>query len=145
MFRKLIVPVVALSWLGACATSNEPAAPAAPPAPAPTVSFMTFFDWDSAKLNDQGQRTAHEAAVAFQGKGGGARASVVGYTDTTGSPEYNNALALRRANAVKDALVKEGVPATAITTSARGESELLVATGDSVKDQRNRRVQVVIQ
>jgi outer membrane protein OmpA-like peptidoglycan-associated protein len=144
MFKKLMVPVVALSWLAACA-ANEPASPAPPPAPAPTVSFMTFFDWDSSKLNDQAVRTIHEAAVAYQGKGANARVSATGYTDTTGNPDYNMRLAQRRVDAVKAGLVKEGVPAAAITTNSRGETDLLVNTGDDVKDQRNRRVQIIIQ
>lgn len=144
MFKKLIVPVVALSWLAACA-SNQAASPAPPPAPAPTVSFMTFFDWDSVKLNEQAVRTVHEAALAYQSKGASARVTATGYADSSGSPDYNTQLSLRRANAVKDALVKEGVPATAVTTVSRGEADLLVATGDDVKDQRNRRVQIIIQ
>ena len=39
------------------------------------------------------------------------------------------ALSLRRANAVKDALVRDGVPATAIAVVGRGESQPLVPTG----------------
>ena len=144
MFRKLIVPIIALSWLAACA-GNEAAQPAPPPAPAPTVSFMTFFDWDSAKLTDQAQRTIQQAASAYQGKGANARVTATGYTDTTGSNDYNTRLAQRRVDAVKDGLVKAGVPAAAITTSSRGESDLLVTTADQVKDQRNRRVQIIIQ
>ncbi len=144
MFKKLIIPVMAVSWLAACA-ANEPASPSPPPAPAPTVSFMTFFDWDSYKLNDQAVRTIHEAAVAYQNKGAAARVTATGYTDTTGSNQYNERLAQRRVEAVRAALVKEGVPAASITTASRGESDLLVATGDEVKDQRNRRVQIIIQ
>jgi outer membrane protein OmpA-like peptidoglycan-associated protein len=144
MFKKLMVPVVALSWLAACA-ANQPASPAPPPAPAPTVSFMTFFDWDSSKLNDQAMRTIHEAAVAYQGKGASARVTATGFTDTTGSNDYNQRLAQRRVDVVKAQLVKEGVPAGSITTASRGETDLLVATGDDVKDQRNRRVQIIIQ
>jgi hypothetical protein len=54
------------------------------------------------------------------------------------------ALSLRRANTVKDALVKEGVPAAAITTVGRGESGLLVKTADGVREPQNRRVEIVI-
>ena len=54
------------------------------------------------------------------------------------------ALSLRRANAVKDALVKLGVPAAAITTVGRGEAGLLVQTGDGVREPQNRRVEITI-
>ena len=55
------------------------------------------------------------------------------------------ALSLRRANAVKDALVREGVPATAIAVVGRGEQGLLVQTGSNVREPQNRRVEIVIQ
>jgi outer membrane protein OmpA-like peptidoglycan-associated protein len=55
------------------------------------------------------------------------------------------ALSLRRANAVKDALVREGVPAQAIAVIGRGEAGLLVKTADGVREPQNRRVEIVIQ
>jgi len=73
------------------------------------------------------------------------RVTVTGYTDTDGSPAYNMALSLKRANAVKDALMSNGVSPTAITVTGRGEEGLLVATPDNVKMESNRRVQIVIQ
>ena len=54
------------------------------------------------------------------------------------------ALSLRRANAVKDALVREGVPATGIAVIGRGESQPLVQTADGVREPQNRRVEIVI-
>ncbi|MDP1748828.1 MAG: OmpA family protein, partial [Reyranella sp.] len=68
-----------------------------------------------------------------------------GHTDTSGPEAYNMALSLRRANTVKDALVREGVPATAITVIGRGEAGLLVKTADGVREPQNRRVEIVIQ
>ena len=68
-----------------------------------------------------------------------------GHTDTSGAEAYNMALSLRRANTVKDALVREGVPATAISVVGRGEAGLLVQTGDNVREPQNRRVEIVIQ
>jgi len=54
-------------------------------------------------------------------------------------------LSLRRANTVKDALVRNGVPATAIAVIGRGEQGLLVQTADGVREPQNRRVEIVIQ
>jgi outer membrane protein OmpA-like peptidoglycan-associated protein len=55
------------------------------------------------------------------------------------------ALSLRRANTVKNALVREGVAAEAITVIGRGEEQLLGATADGVREPQNRRVEIVIQ
>ncbi|MFZ5782843.1 MAG: OmpA family protein, partial [Pseudomonadota bacterium] len=93
------------------------AAPPPPPPPAPMVappSFMVFFDWDRANLSQQALNTIKQAADAYKTKGQ-ARITATGHTDTSGPEAYNMALSLRRANAVKDALVRDGVPAQAIT------------------------------
>ena len=123
------------------------AAPPPPPPPAPMVappSFMVFFDWDRSNLSAQALSTIKQAADAFKAKGN-ARITATGHTDTSGPEAYNMALSLRRANAVKDALVRDGVPATAITVIGRGEAGLLVQTGDGVREPQNRRVEIVIQ
>jgi OOP family OmpA-OmpF porin len=122
-------------------------APAAAPPPPPMVappSFMVFFDWDRSNLSAQALNTIKQAAGAYKTKGN-ARITATGHTDTSGPEAYNMALSLRRANTVKDALVREGVPATAIAVIGRGEAGLLVKTADGVREPQNRRVEIVIQ
>jgi outer membrane protein OmpA-like peptidoglycan-associated protein len=118
--------------------------PAPPPAAVTPPSFMVFFDWDRANISDQALTTIRQAAAAFKSKGS-ARITATGHTDTSGPESYNMALSLRRANAVKDTLVREGVPAQAITVIGKGESQLLVPTGDNVREPQNRRVEIVVQ
>ena len=118
-----------------------------PPPPAPAVappSFMVFFDWDRANLSQQALNTIKQASDAYKAKGN-ARITATGHTDTSGSASYNMALSLRRANAVKDALVRNGVPAQAITVVGKGQTDLLVKTADGVREPQNRRVEIVIQ
>jgi hypothetical protein len=53
-------------------------------------------------------------------------------------------LSIRRADSVKSELVRDGVPATAITTQGFGETHLLVSTGPGVREPQNRRVEIVL-
>ena len=136
--------ILALAGVSYKFTAAPPPPP--PPAAAPVAppSFMVFFDWDRANLSDQALTTIRQAANAYKQKGN-ARVTATGHTDTSGTEAYNMALSLRRANAVKDALVREGVPATNISVLGRGEQGLLVQTGPNVREPQNRRVEIVIQ
>jgi outer membrane protein OmpA-like peptidoglycan-associated protein len=122
------------------------AAAAPPPAPAPAAapSFMVFFDWDRSDLSAQAIATLRQVAAAYKQRGS-ARVTATGHADRSGPDDYNMALSLRRANAVKNALVSEGVPATAIAVVGRGESQPLVQTADGVREPQNRRVEIVLQ
>ena len=124
--------------------SSPAAAPPPPPPPPAPPSFMVFFDWDRSNLSAQALNTIKQAANAFKAKGQ-ARVTATGHADRSGPDQYNMALSLRRANAVKDALVREGVPATAIAVVGRGESMPLVQTADGVREPQNRRVEIVVQ
>ena len=55
------------------------------------------------------------------------------------------ALSLRRANAVRDELVREGVAASDISIVALGESHPMVPTADGVREAQNRRVEIVLR
>ena len=141
MLKKLLGLVAAAYLLGACASEEAPPPPPPPP-PAPQ-NFMVFFDWDSTKLSDASLNVLEQARDAFKNKQD-ARITSTGHTDTSGSAAYNMALSLRRANAVKDALVKLGVPAAAITTVGKGQTDLLVKTPDGVREPQNRRVEIAV-
>ena len=71
---------------------------------------------------------------------------VYGFTDTTGSPGYNQDLSERRARAVADYLVSRGVSRARIATKGYGEDPqyLRVQTGDNVNEPLNRRVEIKI-
>jgi len=123
---------------------SAPPPPPPPPVAPAAPSFMVFFDWDRSNLSQQALATIGQAAQVFKTKGN-ARITATGHTDTSGPEAYNMALSLRRANAVKDALVRNGVPAQAITVIGKGETGLLVPTADGVREPQNRRVEIVIQ
>jgi hypothetical protein len=76
---------------------------------------------------------------------GSTRITVRGHTDTTGSPQKNQALSERRARAVADELARHGVPTSAINTEGLGETDLAVQTGDQVSERQNRRVDIAVE
>jgi OOP family OmpA-OmpF porin len=70
---------------------------------------------------------------------------VVGHTDTVGSHAFNDALALRRAEAVRTALIQRGIAPANIVAVGRGKRELLELTADGVAEPRNRRVEILVR
>jgi outer membrane protein OmpA-like peptidoglycan-associated protein len=124
-------------------------APAAapPPAPAPSApaaNYMVFFDFDRSDITATAAETIRKAAADAKA-GQKTRIGVTGHADRSGSDAYNMALSLRRANSVKDQLVRDGIPAANITIAGRGESQPLVQTADGVREPQNRRVEIVLQ
>jgi len=70
---------------------------------------------------------------------------VIGFTDTVGDLPYNQALSLRRAAAIRDTLVRDGVDRQAISIVGRGKRDLLVPTADQTPEPRNRRVEITVR
>jgi outer membrane protein OmpA-like peptidoglycan-associated protein len=72
------------------------------------------------------------------------RVEIDGFTDSTGSPSFNEVLSQRRADAVKAALVERGVDPGRISTEGYGSAFPVATNNDSGGRQLNRRVEVVI-
>ena len=110
---------------GKCAerTSKVVAAPPAPKvhkpvavtAPAPE-KYTVHFRWACANLDKAGEKELGTVVARVAGKPI-KRIEVAGRTDPTGSYAYNKKLAKRRAETVKSALVKAGIPVGVIHTS----------------------------
>ena len=122
-------------------------APVPAPAPAPaaqTNDFTVYFDFDSWTLKAE-QLTVLDSVIASARTGGQTNITVVGHTDTSGSSDYNQALSVKRANVVVEALVKMGARRPAIHASGVGETDLAVQTEDGVKEAKNRRTVITLQ
>jgi outer membrane protein OmpA-like peptidoglycan-associated protein len=70
---------------------------------------------------------------------------VIGHTDAVGAGQYNDKLSLRRAEAVRDELVRLGMPDDSIRVEGRGKREPLVTTADGVAEPMNRRVEIDVR
>jgi outer membrane protein OmpA-like peptidoglycan-associated protein len=71
-------------------------------------------------------------------------AAIEGYTDSVGSEEMNQSLSQRRADAVKNYLVRQGVGSARLTSEGRGEDAPVADNESAAGRQQNRRVEVVI-
>ncbi len=114
------------------------------PAPAAARSYLVFFDWDRAALNDRSRQIVRDAAEASR-HAAVTRIEVNGNADTSGTQAYNRALSLRRARVVAAELVKDGVARDAITMQGFGDMQLLVPTGPGVREPQNRRVEILLK
>jgi porin len=119
-------------------------APMAAPAPAPSHTYLVFFDWDKANLTTRATQVVAQAASDSR-SANLTTINVSGYTDTSGTAQYNMGLSERRAQAVASQLVADGVAKSEIEIHAYGETHLLVPTGPGVREPQNRRVEIVVQ
>lgn len=71
--------------------------------------------------------------------------TVVGHTDSSGSRAYNQKLSEKRAADVRAELISRGINSGLIFSEGKGESQLFIDTGDGVKEQLNRRTEVLIR
>ena len=74
----------------------------------------------------------------------GLKLSVEGYTDSIGSDEVNQTLSERRAGAVRDYLVQQGVDPGSITATGFGKSNPVASNDTNEGRQQNRRVEIII-
>ena len=128
------------------------AQPAPEPAPAiPEVSLdsinadlgKVYFDYDKFNIRNDMTGIVSGNAGILNSNAYGIR--VEGNCDEWGSDEYNYALGLKRATAVKNALVNQGVDANRINTVSYGESNLACTERSESCDAANRRVETYVQ
>ena len=101
------------------------------------VPTMVTFEFDKSTLDADAQAILREQADWIR-QFPEIRFSVFGHTDAVGSNAYNQALGQRRANAVVNYLVSQGVNRSRLKSLvSRGETELAVSTSD--RERRNRR------
>ena len=105
-----------------------------------------YFEWDRSDVTSQAAAVIDQAVANIRSVEGCAAGSVtiVGHTDTSGNPDYNQRLSVRRADVVAAALSERGIANTLIVKDGKGESALAKATQDGVREPLNRRSEVTI-
>lgn len=110
--------------------------------PGRPTSFTLLFVFDKAQLIPESKATIASILGEFSRRPA-PEILVIGHTDKTGGSQYNEELSRRRAEAARDLLTKEGVPANSIEIQWRGDREPIA--GAAPQDPRNRRVEVKIR
>jgi len=126
-----------------------PPPPTPSPEPAPVAqqvarTYLVFFDWNRADLTDRARQILADAASARTTLGS-TRIEIGGHADRSGSDAYNQALSMRRADAVAAELTRNGVPRADMVIQAFGETRPLVPTADGVREPQNRRVEIILR
>jgi len=127
---------------------RKPAGSPAAPMPVPQIAaapepFTVYFAWDSAAVDGAGNRVIDDA-VASADDLGIVDYTITGHADRSGAEDYNLQLSLRRADAVRSALISRGVKEGGISVAGRGEAEPAVQTADGVREPANRRVEIIL-
>lgn len=108
-----------------------------------TMPQDILFATDSANLRPDLQRdlrTVGQNLLAYPNT----TVQVLGHTDNTGEAGYNLDLSQRRAQAVANVLISEGVPGSRIRTIGRGEDQPIATNATPDGRAQNRRVEIVI-
>ncbi len=103
----------------------------------------TFFGYNSSKLTSSADGVLQKLATCFTtGPAAGMSMSLIGHTDPRGDEEYNMTLGGRRADSVKSALSKKGLPVAQMQSTSRGEME---ASGtDEASWSKDRKVEITL-
>ena len=108
-----------------------------------TFDSGILFDTNSATLRPASQADITKMAATLQ-KYPDTNVLVEGHTDNTGTDAINLPLSERRAQAVSDATVAQGVSSSRITTKGLGSSDSVGDNSTTEGKQANRRVEIAI-
>lgn len=102
-----------------------------------------FFDTGKSTLKPGAKNTLAKIAAQLKGDSD-VRVAIEGHTDSVGSDEKNQVLSEKRANAVRDYLVSNGVPAERVTATGKGEADPVASNKTAAGRLQNRRVEMII-
>jgi len=146
--------------LGACTHKQEATTTAPPPAPPPPVAQpapvtsriipgsaedfrvnvgdTVHFEFDQYNVQES-DKTILGRQAAWLAKYPAVRVTIEGHADERGTREYNLALGARRANAVKEYLVSQGVSTARVETVSYGKERPICTQSDEACWAQNRR------
>ena len=138
--KKFLAVAAAGLLLAAC--DQKPQTASTAPATPVRELFVVYFDTGQSAIVPDGQAKVDQAAATF--KKGGVAVTVKGHADRVGDQGANLRLSMARTANVKAALMRAGVPESAIRSGSLGEENLPVPTADQVPDRLNRSVHIAV-
>jgi peptidoglycan-associated lipoprotein len=150
---KALSALAAVFLIAACSNSNDTqTASAATTSVTPgsvgdfrqNVGDRVFFDTDSSTVREDGRQTLNRQAEWLK-KYGNYQITIEGHCDERGTREYNLALGERRANAARQYLIAQGIPASRIKTVSYGKERPDPVGSDEAAWARNRRAVTALE
>jgi len=123
-----------------------PPPPPAPPAKGTKIAEIMGpnFDFDKATLTAEGKQRVDNAAKVLKDNPS-IKVSVDGHTDSIGSDKYNQGLSERRAQAVANELVSQGIAKSRLHVQGFGKRKPVADNKTAAGRARNRRVEIVVE
>jgi OOP family OmpA-OmpF porin len=135
----------ALTAVGAAESRSASTTVAVQPKVVDRLTLHVNFDFNKATVRKADDADLQKG-IDFVKKYPGSKISLEGYTDNIGSDKYNLALSERRAEAVKDYLLKHGAATDAarMKTAGHGKSDPIADNSTEKGRFENRRVEILI-
>jgi outer membrane protein OmpA-like peptidoglycan-associated protein len=109
-----------------------------------SVSSEASFDFDRFEIKPEFKPTLNKVAGVLRDDPN-VRISIIGFTDSIGSEEYNLRLSQRRADATADYLISQGVSQSQIVTEGLGEQQPRASNETEAGRAQNRRVEIYLR
>jgi peptidoglycan-associated lipoprotein len=149
---KALSALAAMFLIAACSNNDTQTASAASTTVTPgsvgdfrqNVGDRVFFDTDSSTVREDGRQTLNRQAEWLK-KYGNYQITIEGHCDERGTREYNLALGERRANAARQYLIAQGIPASRLKTVSYGKERPDPVGSDEAAWSRNRRAVTALE
>jgi OOP family OmpA-OmpF porin len=123
----------------------EPPKPEPPPAKIILDEALLHFANDQAVLPAEAVEAIRAVAKSLKGYAGSYDLRVTGHTSSIGAKAHNKALSLKRAQAVAEVLVAEGLPKDRIATAGMGPEQPIADNATKAGQAKNRRVEIDVK
>ncbi len=149
---KALSALAAMFLIAACSNNDTQTASAATTSVTPgsvgdfrqNVGDRVFFDTDSSTVREDGRQTLNRQAEWLK-KYTNYQITIEGHCDERGTREYNLALGERRANAARQYLIAQGIPAARLKTVSYGKERPDPVGSDEAAWSRNRRAVTALE